>query len=177
MVTMTLKPQGLLSGSGRGDIYITLQSPSATTSTLLFKRPYDTDRTDGYSSWPFVSVHFWGEEPLGSWTLAVHYDGTSGQIILSGLSMTIYGTASIPMAVAQTTPTSCGRGYYRNASTLECMNSCDYTIRSGYCYDPAQPEEVCVRVALPPLSSSAMVQASGTVMTSLLWVLGLYVCV
>ena len=119
VVTMTLKPQGLLSGSGRGHIYITIQSPSATTSTLLLKRPYDTDRTDGYSSWPFVSVHFWGEEPLGSWTLTVHYDGTSGQIILSSLSMTIYGTASMPMAVAQTTPTSCGRGYYGNASTLE----------------------------------------------------------
>lgn len=169
VVTMTLMPQGLASGSGRGDIYITLQSPSATSSTLLFKRPYDTDRTVGYSNWPFVSVHFWGEDPLGSWTLTVNYDGTSGQVILSDLSMTIYGTASTPIAVSQTAPISCGSDYYRNASTLECMGSCDFTVRSGYCYDPTQPEEGCVRAAIPPQSASVVLQGSGTVVTSLLW--------
>ena len=163
IATMTLKLQGMSQGSGRGDIYITLQSPSATASTLLFKRPYDNDRTNGYSNWPFMSVHFWGEDPRGTWTLVVHYDGSSGQVVLSGLSLTLFGTSSIPIAIGLAPPTSCGQGLYRNASTLECMHSCDFAVRNGYCYDATQPETRCVRSPIPSSGTSlGLLQAGGS---------------
>eukprot|EP00731_Ephydatia_muelleri_P028842 Em0020g486a len=168
VATLTLKPQGLSSGSGRGDVYITLQSPSATTSTLLFKRPYDNDRTSGYTNWPFLSVHFWGEDPRGTWTLAVHYDGSSGQVILSGLSVTVYGTASIPVAVGQAPPAVCGRGLYRNASTLECTRSCDFAVRNGYCYDATRPVVKCVRSPIPSSGTSLVLQVGSVIAAVLL---------
>ena len=106
-----------------------------------------------------MTVHFWGEDPRGGWTLTVRYDGTSGQTVLTGLSVTIYGIASTPVAVSHTMPASCGSGYYHNASTLECTSSCGYAMRDGYCYDPTQPEESCVRVMLP--SGGAMQRGGG----------------
>ena len=120
---------------------------------------------------PFVTVHFWGEDPRGGWTLTVRYDGTSGQIVLTGLSITIYGTASTPVAVSHITPASCGSGYYRNASTLECTSSCGYAVRDGYCYDPMQPEESCVRVMLP---SGGALQRGGDTAVAILMVLTLF---
>ena len=52
----------------RGQIEITLISPRGMTSPLLSLRIYDTE-PDGRISWTFMSVHFWGENPIGRWTL------------------------------------------------------------------------------------------------------------
>ena len=52
----------------RGKIEITLVSPSGMTSPLLSLRLHD-DVRDGRLSWTFKSVHFWGENPIGQWTL------------------------------------------------------------------------------------------------------------
>lgn len=55
-----------------------LVSPKNTTSSLLFPRPHDTDMSqNSFNDWPFMSVHFWGEEIAGSWKLIVHNAGTS----------------------------------------------------------------------------------------------------
>jgi len=54
--------------SSRGKIEITLVSPSGMTSPLLSLRLYDS-ATDGRLSWTFMSVHFWGENPIGQWRL------------------------------------------------------------------------------------------------------------
>lgn len=63
-----------LTSSRRGDLHIYLVSPHGTRSTLLAQRP--NDNTDaGFKSWPFMSVHNWGESPNGIWTLEVHNDG------------------------------------------------------------------------------------------------------
>ncbi|CAF0789709.1 unnamed protein product [Adineta steineri] len=54
----------------RGDVKITLISPSGTTSEMLSYR--DNDSTDkGIKYFPFMSVHKWGESPIGRWTLRV----------------------------------------------------------------------------------------------------------
>ena len=81
----------------RGDIKIELTSPQGTKSVLLPYRNYDFVNAEGYDDWPFMSVHFWGENPIGTWTLKITYKSTSGYVSMSGLSMTLYGTSeSVP---------------------------------------------------------------------------------
>lgn len=58
----------------RGDLQIMLTSPTGTRSTLLARRPHDISRA-GFDSWPFMSVHTWGEQPFGVWQLDIHNEG------------------------------------------------------------------------------------------------------
>ena len=144
----------------RGDIKIELTSPHGTTSVLLPYRNYDFVNDEGYDDWPFMSVHFWGENPIGTWTLKITYISYSGYVSMSGLSMTLYGTATVPTAVSNI-PTSCdpscARGCsgsgpfacdscqnYRVASTLECVEQCPNNTHANktYCYpDKSSPND------------------------------------
>lgn len=54
----------------RGDLNITVVSPSGTTSNLLSPRRYDSSNK-GLSDWAFMTVHLWGEDPSGIWTLFI----------------------------------------------------------------------------------------------------------
>ena len=147
----------------RGDIQIELTSPFGTTSILM---PYHNRDTfpGSFTNWPLMSVHYWGEDPRGQWTLTVRYRGATNVTTLSGLSVTFYGTTETPAAV-QRIPAQCDvacrRGcaaagpefcdactHLRNASTLECISECSpgYMERSGYCYDPTVPEAQCIRL-------------------------------
>ena len=136
----------------RGDIKIELTSPHGTTSVLLPYRNYDFVNEEGYDDWPFMSVHFWGENPVGTWTLKITYKSGSGYVNMSGLSMTLYGTATVPTAVSNIPTTcdpSCARGCsgdgpfacdscqnYRVASTMECVEQCPNNTHAykAYCY-------------------------------------------
>ena len=137
----------------RGDIKIELTSPQGTKSVLLPYRNYDFVNEEGYDNWPFMSVHFWGENPVGTWTLKIIYTSGSGYVSMSGLRMTLYGTASVPSSVSSI-PTNChsscvrgcsGSGpsycdscvHYRLASNLTCVDQCPsntHTIKK-YCYE------------------------------------------
>ncbi len=55
----------------RGALHILLTSPAGTKSSLLLPRPKDKTNA-GFDEWPFLSVHFWGENPTGTWTLEVN---------------------------------------------------------------------------------------------------------
>ena len=65
----------------RGDIEIEIRSPAGTRSTLLTKRPKDNSVL-GFSNWPFMTVHFWGESPNGQWTLYINSTGRHSMCIL-----------------------------------------------------------------------------------------------
>lgn len=54
----------------RGDLSISLESPGGTTSLLLDPRPND-DSTSGLNNWTLMTVHCWGEQPQGLWSLHV----------------------------------------------------------------------------------------------------------
>ena len=146
----------------RGDIQVELTSPQGTTSILL---PYRTpDSWPGeYNNWPFMSVHFWGEDPSGDWTLVVRNRGINGTVIVSDVEFVFYGTTSTPEAISripeQCDP-ACARGcaaagamfcdaclQNRDAKTLECVADCaeGQTMRSGYCYDASEAEPECIR--------------------------------
>lgn len=57
--------------SRRGDLEIFLNSPMGTRSMILSKRVNDDDHRDGFTKWPFMTTHTWGEYPQGIWTLEV----------------------------------------------------------------------------------------------------------
>ena len=147
----------------RGDIQIELTSPFGTTSILMPYRSRDTF-PGSFTNWPFMSVHYWGEDPRGQWVLTVRFRGATNFTTLSDVSVTLYGTTETPAAV-QRIPTQCDvacrRGcaaagpefcdacaHLRNASTLECISECSpgFVERSGYCYDPTAPDPQCIRL-------------------------------
>lgn len=43
---------------------------SGTTTVLLAERERDTS-SNGFKNWAFMSVHTWGENPTGTWTLKI----------------------------------------------------------------------------------------------------------
>ena len=159
--------------SNRGDINITLLSPNGTLSILLPLRKNDNvvkdSTTDAaYFNWSFKSLHFWGENPVGTWTITVAYNGAAGTVIVSNTTAMFYGTSQTPQAVASIPPTCdkacargcfgigasscdvCAPGYYRNISTLACIQGCTSgKAANGYCYDPSESDPVCTR-SKPP---------------------------
>ena len=137
----------------RGDIQVELTSPRGTTSVLLPYRRYDFVNSEGYSEWPFMSVHFWGEDPIGDWSVNIHYISSSGYVSAFVHSLKLFGTLTIPESVGAI-PTACdplcsdgcaGAGTRmcdacsaaRNQSSLECVSSCGVndTLYDGYCID------------------------------------------
>uniref|UniRef100_A0AAX7U8J0 P/Homo B domain-containing protein n=1 Tax=Astatotilapia calliptera TaxID=8154 RepID=A0AAX7U8J0_ASTCA len=89
-----------ISHGRRGDLSITLTSPSGTTSQLLANRPLDNS-TEGFQNWEFMTAHCWGEQAAGEWTLKIQdtpsqkKDG-SKLGVLEKWSLVIYGTAERP---------------------------------------------------------------------------------
>jgi len=85
----------------RGSLKISLISPSGTISHLLFPRPRDIDETS-FSQLPFLSVHFWGEKPSGTWRLIVQNDGQKSAYFpgkLFSWSLIFHGTYEKPRSV------------------------------------------------------------------------------
>ena len=98
-----------------------------------------------------MSLHYWGEDPNGTWTVYVDYQSSSGYVSIEVESIEFYGTDVIPEAVSRI-PDSCdeacsykcaaaGPEYcdackqLRNASTLQCVDKCPFntTQYNGYC--------------------------------------------
>ncbi|XP_075238399.1 furin-like protease kpc-1 isoform X1 [Lycorma delicatula] len=85
-----------LNSQKRGDLQIHLTSPAGTRSTLLARRPHDGSRI-GFQSWPFMSVHTWGESPFGTWQLEIHNEGRFlGRANLLEWTLIFYGTETPP---------------------------------------------------------------------------------
>ena len=151
-----------VSNGRRGDLRVELTSPPSTTSILMDYR--DNDNNAGaFSNWDFMSVHFWGENPAGDWTLEIK--SLNSMVDMSGYVVKLYGTHIIPQAI-QNIPSQCdsacdktkgcaksGPQYcdacasplLRNSHTLECVTSCGppNIVRNGYCYDPTQDKPTC----------------------------------
>ena len=147
--------------SERGKIRIQLTSPSGTQSTLLDLRGNDYS-SEMYENWPFMSVMFWGENPRGQWTLTIQTLDSGTEVQMRDATLQFYGTSEIPAAVRNIPDqchSDCARGCasggssiycdacvnFRNAYTLECIESCPsgYTERNGYCYNPDDSLPVC----------------------------------
>ncbi|CAF0796754.1 unnamed protein product [Didymodactylos carnosus] len=73
----------------RGDIMIFLTSPHGTNSTLLDLRRLD-DSDKGFTQWPFMTVHNWGEQPQGCWKLEIANTGM-GEAELNYFTLYLHG--------------------------------------------------------------------------------------
>lgn len=90
-----------MSYTRRGDLEIYLTSPNGTYSTLLSVRPNDLSIA-GLMNWPFMSVHTWGEQPAGTWTVRIQDNsGNGNEGRLNKLTLALHGTKNIPDHVAR----------------------------------------------------------------------------
>ena len=133
----------------QGDINIQLLSPHGTKSVLLPYRDYDFINEEGYDNWPFMSVHYWGENPVGTWYLYIAFNSPNGSVKVDNVTMILYGANSIAFLNGEC-DSSCVRGCsgpdpqdcdvcgeLRNASNLECVSYCpNNTVEyGGYCIE------------------------------------------
>uniref|UniRef100_A0AAQ6A3W1 Proprotein convertase subtilisin/kexin type 5a n=1 Tax=Amphiprion ocellaris TaxID=80972 RepID=A0AAQ6A3W1_AMPOC len=93
----------IITHSHRGDLSITLTSPSGTVSQLLANRPLD-DSSEGFQNWEFMTAHCWGEQAAGEWTLKIQDTPSQKRDstelgVLKTWSLVIYGTAEQPYPV------------------------------------------------------------------------------
>ncbi|XP_077203781.1 neuroendocrine convertase 1 isoform X2 [Paroedura picta] len=83
--------------SRRGDLHVTLTSPSGTSTVLLAERQRDKS-PKGFKNWDFMSVHTWGENPKGTWTLKIidmsRRMQNEGRIV--NWKLILHGTSSQP---------------------------------------------------------------------------------
>ena len=147
-----------------GRVELNLTSPSGTTTTLLPQHLAGV-LPEPLDAWPLMSVHFWGENPSGIWTITVFFNDTVGRIEVAVPKVTLYGSSKVPEAVSlipeECSPEcnqtlgcaasgpefcyACRDEYLRVASTRECVSSCPegLTKYNGYCYNKDEPEESC----------------------------------
>lgn len=86
-----------VNSSRRGDLELFLTSPMGTRSMILSRRRNDDDQRDGFTKWPFMTTHTWGEYPPGRWQLEVRL---SGQLPQTGFirewTLMLHGTRDPP---------------------------------------------------------------------------------
>lgn len=173
----------------RGDIQITLISPSGTTSTLLPYRNLDFINDQGYDEWPFTSVQHWGEDPIGVWTLAVTYRSSSAHATVIGAGLTLYGTEAVPQAVLNV-PAQCDAACKRGCSgvgpnhcdaclvkrvsaTLECVDECPertYLYKSHYC-NSQDNHTVSNSTIAPTANSTASSNTTGLPLSTIVMII------
>ncbi|NP_001191402.1 furin-like prohormone convertase precursor [Aplysia californica] len=95
-----------LTHSQRGSVVIYLTSPSGTRSKVLPARSNDV-APGGFDNWPLLSVHFWGENPRGTWTLEIEeanmYNRRSSGGKLASWSLVLHGTRVKPVRLLNET--------------------------------------------------------------------------
>ena len=84
--------------SNRGRLEIWLTSPSGTRTRLLKPRLNDNSN-GGFPSWPFMSLHTWGENPRGQWQLRINDLGqaaTPSAGVINNITLVVFGTKEMP---------------------------------------------------------------------------------
>lgn len=91
-----------LNSTRRGDVTLYLISPVGTRSMILSERPKDSDSKDGFTNWPFMTSHVWGENPRGKWRLVARFHGKQPQTgWINRWTLMIHGTRDAPYAGIQ----------------------------------------------------------------------------
>jgi proprotein convertase subtilisin/kexin type 2 len=86
-----------LNSTRRGDTTLYLISPAGTPTMILSRRPKDDDAKDGFTNWPFMTTHTWGENPRGKWRLVVRFQGQGHhQGTLKRFTLMLHGTKEPP---------------------------------------------------------------------------------
>jgi len=72
----------------RGQLFITLTSPSGTTSVL--QEPHN-DRNANIDGWTYTTVRSWGEQSTGEWTLRVEDRAAGYNGVWNSWKLNVYG--------------------------------------------------------------------------------------
>ena len=92
-VTVTVN----INHTARGNLEITLTSPSGTVSRLA---EVHADSGDNFPNWTFMTVRNWGENAAGSWRLKITDESgtsnTTGGTLVSA-TMEVYGSSTAPV--------------------------------------------------------------------------------
>ena len=74
-------------------------------SSLLLPRPKDKLATS-FEDWPFLSVHYWGEDPTGEWTLEIANAAQAAKApgLLKHWQLVLYGTEKSPVPESKPSP-------------------------------------------------------------------------
>lgn len=75
----------------RGEVELFLTSAQGTKSKLLTKRQKDNSSATSFS-WKFMSVHYWGENPSGTWSLKMRVKESSFTGSLTKWNLVFFGT-------------------------------------------------------------------------------------
>ncbi|CAH1107647.1 unnamed protein product [Psylliodes chrysocephalus] len=66
-------------------------------SMILSRRQNDDDSRDGFSKWPFMTTHTWGEYPQGTWILEAKFNSQIPQTgYIKEWSLMLHGTKEPP---------------------------------------------------------------------------------
>ena len=87
-----------LSASQRGKVELSLTSPSGTRQILLARRHVDVS-SQGLNNWALMTVHCWGEDPRGSWTLTVSTKSSAGAYLSLYVFIVFFVTVSCPVMI------------------------------------------------------------------------------
>ncbi|XP_078374046.1 LOW QUALITY PROTEIN: neuroendocrine convertase 1-like [Oculina patagonica] len=81
----------------RGDLVVYLTSPMGTKSCLLSPRKEDLS-DEGFTKWPFMTTHSWGEDPRGTWTIEIKDlgDNRPNHGLLTEWQLILHGTKQKP---------------------------------------------------------------------------------
>jgi subtilisin-like proprotein convertase family protein len=83
--------------TSRGNLKITLTSPSGTVSRLA---EVHSDSNDNYSNWKFMTVRNWGENAAGTWRLKISDESGTGNTTggtLTLATMEVFGSSAAPI--------------------------------------------------------------------------------
>ncbi|XP_021356172.1 furin-like protease kpc-1 [Mizuhopecten yessoensis] len=111
------------SATKHGAVELDLTSPSGTTSHMLTLRQRDVHR--GAKTWRFMSVHFWGENPTGQWTLKMATPVYSQSGSLHKWNLILYGTKYNPAFGRQPDDEQIPKESTKSITTKEEDNFCD----------------------------------------------------
>lgn len=80
----------------RGEVELFLTSAQGTQSKLLTKRRKDISSATSFS-WKFMSVHYWGENPSGTWSLKMRVKDSAVAGSLTKWKLVFFGTKDNPI--------------------------------------------------------------------------------
>ncbi|XP_053406398.1 proprotein convertase subtilisin/kexin type 6-like isoform X2 [Mercenaria mercenaria] len=137
--------------SNSASVNFNLLSPSGTVNRLLRGQIYGSSRN---TTWTSVTVHCWGENPNGNWTLSMASRGVYAVHYLYEWKLYVYGTLSDPLQDKQKDGhlgSSCNEASCRQPHSVchdkskICVCEDGYSNINGYCIKDGDIGATCER--------------------------------
>lgn len=110
---------------------------------ILSRRANDDDHRDGFTKWPFMTTHSWGEYPQGTWKLEVSATHTQlvGSIELTLLFSLSPGTLQFASNASWPSGRMVSRAAWHQGGTLSHTLPLVTTLQVGHCEEGARGQK------------------------------------